>query len=119
MITTDNLVCKTKLWIETTENKCIIGDGKFILLKTIEQQGSLKKAVKILNISYRKAWNDINEINKNIGINLIEKHRGGNSRGSSSLTDDGKKLIKAYEKLQTKLKKNTDKIFLEFLKNLK
>ena len=46
---------KTKLWF-TEGGKTVMGAGRAELLKTIEEERSLRKACKKLGISYKHAW---------------------------------------------------------------
>ena len=94
-----NIELNYKLWLSSKEGEGIMGDGKWLLLKTIEKNGSLKLASEILGISYRKAWGDIKKAENLLGFKLIEKFRGGKDGGKSILTSDGSKIINAYEKL--------------------
>lgn len=80
-----------------------VGEGRFGLLAAIEQEGSLKAAAAKLNISYRKAWGDLNVAEKALGVKLIEKDRGGATHGGTSLTEEGKNLLRAYTRLQRKM----------------
>ena len=52
----------SRLWIET-EKGMFLGEGRYKLLKAIENTGSLRKAAKSLNMSYKKAWRLITEVN--------------------------------------------------------
>ena len=82
-----------------------MGDGKIRLLKTINEQGSLKAATNLLKISYRKAWGDIKKAENILGFQLINKLRGGPDGGSSSLTEEGQRLIISYDIFQKELNK--------------
>ncbi len=48
-----------KLYINTDERDGLFGDGKYLLLKSISELGSLRKASIKLDWGYRKAWEDI------------------------------------------------------------
>ena len=56
-------VPKFKLWFEV-EGKPVIGEGRADLLLEIYECGSLSKAAKKLNISYRRAHDLVNSINE-------------------------------------------------------
>lgn len=43
---------KHKFWIEDQDGVSILGDGKYKLLKTIQETGSFKHAVEKLDLSY-------------------------------------------------------------------
>ncbi|NJM79122.1 MAG: LysR family transcriptional regulator [Flavobacterium sp.] len=89
---------KSRIWIEHN-NQVLIGEGRFQLLKAIEQTGSLTKAAKELGLSYKKAWHLIDSVNKAskepITINTI----GGKGGGGVQLTNYGKTLVVAFEEI--------------------
>ena len=108
-----------KMWLSSKSGEGIMGDGKWLLLKTIDEQGSLKAAAETLGISYRKAWGDLNKIENLLGIALVKKIRGGKNGGNTFLTNEGKKLVKVYEQFHSDFRDLVHKAFKEFLKKLK
>ena len=54
---------KSRIWIEANGN-VLLGEGRISLLKAIDELGSLSKASKSMNMSYNKAWNLVDSINK-------------------------------------------------------
>lgn len=92
-----DLSFKYKFWIENQDGESIFGDGKYKLFKAIEETGSLKHAVEKMNLSYRKTWGKLREIEKKLGCQVIETTQGGPSGGHTTLTKDGKKILKAFE----------------------
>ena len=79
------LIPKFKLWFSTADSEGVFGDGKWRLLKAIDDKGSLKKAAESLGISYRKAWGDLKKAESCLGTRLIEKIRGGKDGGKTIL----------------------------------
>lgn len=47
---------RAKLWLVSDKEEPIIGEGKAALLKAINDEGSLNKACKKMEISYKHAW---------------------------------------------------------------
>ena len=92
------LKVRFKLWLSTKNDKGIFGDGRWRLLKAIENKGSLSSASESLGISYRKAWGDLNKAQDCLNIALVEKQRGGKVGGRTILTEQGKKWARAYTK---------------------
>ncbi len=92
---------KTRIWIEN-ETGDFIAKGRIDLLKKIDELGSISKAAKSLNMSYRKAWQLTNAMNKLCHEPLIVKITGGVKGGGTQLTKTGKKAIAAYENLNLK-----------------
>lgn len=91
-----NYKIKSRIWIES-ENSAFLGEGRIYLLKAINETGSLSKAAKSIGISYKKAWQLLDSINKSgkrgVTINTV----GGKGGGGSQLTDYGKSLIIAFD----------------------
>ncbi|MBP2030207.1 molybdate transport system regulatory protein [Methanohalophilus levihalophilus] len=87
---------KAKVWL-SHEGKPVLGAGKAELLLAIDEEGSLQKACKKLDISYKHAWNIIKSINERLGEDVVRTVRGGKKQGTF-LTEYGRKLIVEYEK---------------------
>ena len=100
-----------KLWFSFDGKKGGFGIGKWKLLKSIDEEGSLSAAVRLLGISYRKAWNDLKESEIFFEMKLIEKHRGGNLHGETILTQYGKSLVEAFEKFYEQVDRGIDSAF--------
>ena len=107
-----------KLWLSLKNGEGILGDGKWLLLRTIEEVGSISKAAVKLEISYRKAWGDLKKVEDLLGIPVIERHRGGQAGGSSVLTDQGIHLIKSYAKFHNDFDSSFKKSFEKFIKEI-
>jgi len=87
---------KSRIWIEA-DNKVLIGEGRVRLLKAIEETGSLSKAARSIQISYKKAWTMLDAVNKSAKNPVTESSTGGKGGGGAVLTTYGKELIKAFE----------------------
>jgi molybdate transport system regulatory protein len=110
-----DIFLKYKIWLENTDGEGILGDGKLKLIKCIGELGSLKAAADKMGVSYRKAWGNVKETEEKLGFVLVERHRGGQHGGQSNLTEEGEKLIDAYDELMlefdTAIYKITKKFF--------
>ena len=87
---------KSRIWIECNEH-VLLGEGRVQLLKAIEETGSLSKAAKSLNLSYKKAWNLIDSVNKSAKKPVTINSTGGKGGGGAELTDYGKSLIQVFD----------------------
>ncbi len=96
-----NYKIKSRIWIETGE-KVLIGEGRVRLLKAIEETGSLSKAAKSINMSYKKAWNLIDSVNKSAKEQVTINSVGGKGGGGAEITPYGKSLIKAFDNINAK-----------------
>ena len=113
-----NFLLHYKIWMETPDGESILGDGKWQLLKVIDEEGSLMNAVNKLGISYRKTWDKLKSIEKLLGVPLLEKTRGGQGGGSSILSPYGKKIVQAFDHFHQKMDGQFKKAFEEFKSEL-
>lgn len=107
-----------KIWLSTLDGKGILGDGKWKILKAIEEHGSLKAATENLGLTYRRTWGDLKEIENTLGINLLDKSRGGKDGGQTQLTPEGKKLVAAFDNFHLKVGHIIEEAFNDFRKEL-
>ena len=107
-----------KLWLSTKDVEGVFGDGKWRLLKAIETDGSLKAASVALGISYRKAWGDLKKAHDALNIVLVDKQRGGNMGGRTTLTEQGKKWVKAYTRFRGDIEKTVAKAYKRYIEEL-
>jgi 8-oxo-dGTP diphosphatase len=89
---------KSKNWLEK-DGKVIIGEGRATLLKHILEFESLTEAAEKMGMSYRHAWGIVQEINEVLGKEIIHSERGGVEGGRTQLTDEGKKLLEDFDKM--------------------
>ena len=107
-----------KLWLSTRDTEGVFGDGKWRLLKAIENKGSLKAASELLGISYRKAWGDLKKAEEALNIALVEKQRGGSTGGHTGLTNQGKRWAEAYARFREDIEKAVSKSYQEHIEEL-
>ena len=89
---------KSRIWIES-ENNVLLGEGRVHLLKAIGETGSLSKAAKSINISYKKAWGMLDSINKSAKMPVTINSTGGKGGGGAVLTAYGKSLIQVFDEI--------------------
>lgn len=107
---------KSRIWIET-EGNVLLGEGRMHLLKAIDETGSLSKAAKSLNLSYKKAWQLLDSVNKSAKKPVTINSIGGKSGGGTTLTSYGKKLISTFDDINKNCWQFLDKE-LEKIKDL-
>lgn len=89
---------KSRIWIESEDN-VLLGEGRVHLLKAIQEMGSLSKAAKSLNISYKKAWQLLDSVNKSAKKPVTINSIGGKGGGGAELTEYGKSLVIAFDEI--------------------
>ncbi|PIV88121.1 MAG: ModE family transcriptional regulator [Hydrogenophilales bacterium CG17_big_fil_post_rev_8_21_14_2_50_63_12] len=77
-----------------------LGPGKIRLMEAIHGTGSLSGAARQLHISYRRAWDMLDSLNRNCPLPLVETAAGGVRGGGARLTAEGAKLLVRYRKLE-------------------
>ena len=84
---------RLRVWLEQEENT-YIGIGSTLLLKHVEELGSLRQAAAALGMSYRRAWGKLKSAEERIGHPLVEKTKG---RGQKfNLSPYGKDLMDRF-----------------------
>lgn len=99
---------KSKVWLEK-DGELVFGVGKSLILKAIGETGSINKAAKKMNMSYRHAWSYIRSAEKRLERPLLIKIKGGKEGGGAVLTDYAKDLLEKFEKLEEDVKIYTNK----------
>ena len=79
-----------------------LGPSKLMLLERIASEGSISAAGRSMNISYRRAWDLLSEINQCFNEPLVITQIGGRSRGGAALTARGEELIRYYRAIERK-----------------
>lgn len=109
---------RCRLWINS-DGKTFLGEGRALLLEKIDEYGSIKKAAESLKMSYKQAWDLIQEMNSCLKEPLVITVRGGKDNGGTKLTETGRKSLILFKNIQEDvkhyLKKHSDYKELEKL----
>lgn len=87
---------KSRIWIES-DGHVLLGEGRVRLLKAIDETGSLSKAAKLLQLSYKKAWHLLDSMNRSAREPVTINSTGGKDGGGTLLTHYGKRLITIFD----------------------
>lgn len=79
-----------------------IGPGKVELLEAIQAQGSISAAAKQLDMSYRRAWVLLDEINRSLRQPAVASAQGGEHGGGSALTPVGEEIVRRYRAIEAR-----------------
>jgi len=92
-----------KLRMRLTVGEVIaVGPGKIALLEALAEAGSITAAAKQLDMSYRRAWLLIDELNRALAEPAVCTAQGGVRGGGSKLTPTGERLVKLYREIEKK-----------------
>lgn len=94
-----------------------IGPGKINLLRQIREQASISGAARAMDMSYRRAWLLVDELNKLFEKPVVEAWAGGKSRGGAALTKLGEKLIENYDAVVERSTRANQALLGEFARN--
>ena len=78
-----------------------MGPGKADLLEAIQETGSIAAAGRKLDMSYRRAWLLVDEMNKCFREPLVRARLGGTKGGGAEVTPLGVEALKRYRALQS------------------
>ncbi|MBG0790092.1 MAG: LysR family transcriptional regulator [Desulfovibrionaceae bacterium] len=84
---------RLRVWLEQEDNT-YIGIGSTLLLKYVEELGSLRKAAENLGMSYRRAWGKLKNAEERIGHPLVEKTKGKGQR--FNLSPFGREIMENF-----------------------
>jgi len=83
-------------------NESAIGSGKADLLEAIQRAGSISAAARDMGMSYRRAWDLVDTMNRSFVQPLVETATGGSHGGGARVSDFGVEVLSRYRDLETK-----------------
>jgi molybdate transport system regulatory protein len=92
-----------RIWLETTSGdvtKRFFGIGPMELLGYIHQTGSINQAAKAMRMSYKRAWELVQQMNQQADQPLVITQTGGEKGGGTIVTAEGEKFLAYYKGLQ-------------------
>ncbi|MBP2313914.1 winged helix-turn-helix domain-containing protein [Azospirillum soli] len=77
-----------------------IGPGKIKLLEQIRETGSISAAARALEMSYRRAWLLVDDLNRIFREPVVSAAVGGKHGGGTALTAFGEQVIDHYRAVE-------------------
>lgn len=77
-----------------------IGPGKIALLEQIATHGSISAAARAMPMSYKRAWDLVEELNRLFGKPMVATRPGGKRGGGAELTQAGLALVSRYRAIE-------------------
>jgi molybdate transport system regulatory protein len=77
-----------------------LGPGKIALLEAIDEAGSISGAGRKLKMSYKKAWDLTEDLNRSFAEPLLAAIAGGANGGGTQLTPSGRALVTHYREIE-------------------
>ncbi|WP_374296936.1 winged helix-turn-helix domain-containing protein [Acinetobacter sp.] len=98
------------------DDEIAFGPGKAELLQAIHATGSISKAAKQMNMSYRRAWQLVDTMNRNFISPLVTTQTGGSHGGGAQVTAFGLEVVEKYQQMQTIAKQSVESEMVDFSK---
>jgi molybdate transport system regulatory protein len=92
-----------RIWLELDGQK-ILGRGRLELLERIRDSGSIRQAALQMAMSYKQAWDMINDMNTRFDSAVVISRRGGKGGGNALVTEKGLAVIRQFHELKNKFK---------------
>ena len=73
---------------------------RIALLQHVAEQGSITRAAKSAGLSYKAAWDAIDELNNLAQKPLVERSVGGRGGGGAKLSEEGERVLRLYQRLK-------------------
>ncbi|HMF06343.1 MAG TPA: molybdenum-dependent transcriptional regulator [Methylocella sp.] len=83
--------------------RLLIGRERISLLEAVMKHKSITKAAEAAGFSYKTAWDAVNAINNLLPRPAFITRTGGSHGGGAEITDEGRRLIRAFRRLEEKL----------------
>ena len=93
-----------RVWIDGTDGT-FLGHGRVVLLERIREYGSIAKAAKAMEMSYRHAWDLVDSMNQQAERPFVELATGGKGGGGARVTEDGERAIQLFWKFSEDFQK--------------
>jgi molybdate transport system regulatory protein len=98
-----------------SEGRLLVGRDRVKLLEAVALHGSITKAAKAAGFSYKAAWDAVNAINNLLPTPAFLTKAGGRSGGGAEVTEEGRRLIATFHRLEEKLARISETIAEEGL----
>jgi molybdate transport system regulatory protein len=79
-----------------------LGPGKVRLLELVQETGSISAAAREMEMSYRRAWLLIEELNRIFGAPVVETAAGGAGGGGARITAQGRAVIREFRAVESR-----------------
>lgn len=79
-----------------------LGPGKVRLLELIAETGSISAAARAMGMSYRRAWQLVEALNRDYRERVIDTATGGKRGGGARVTPFGSSLVRMFRTMEEK-----------------
>ena len=105
------------LTINIRKEKVFLDSRLRLLLELIDDNNSVNGACKRMSLSLSKAWDMINELEKNLGYEIVLRRQGGAREGRTLLSHEGREFMENYDKFYSAVTKYTWEQFKKYFED--
>ena len=109
------LSVRSKVWF-VADDQHAFGSGLTNLLERIDRLGTLTGAARSSNMSYRRAWDLIEDAERHLGKKLVIPRSGGLGGGGSVLSPEGRRLLDVFKRVDREVAGYADERFSAYLR---
>jgi molybdate transport system regulatory protein len=80
-----------------------LSHGKAQLMELIRETGSIRQAAARMEMSYRRGWLLVDELNRMFRLPVVETKHGGKSGGGAALTEFGDELLARFRGMEAQI----------------
>ncbi len=80
----------------------VLGPGKADLLEGIRETGSISAAGRQMQMSYKRAWDLVDALNRYFDEPVVHTSKGGSGGGGAELTPFGEQVLAAYRRIEVR-----------------
>jgi molybdate transport system regulatory protein len=91
------------LALRSNEGRLLVARERIRLLEAVAAHGSITKAAKVTGISYKTAWEAVDAINNLLPTPAFLTRAGGRVGGGAEVTEEGRRLIATFHRLEERL----------------
>lgn len=106
------------LALRSSEGRLLVGGDRIRLLEAVAEHGSITKAAKATGFSYKTAWEAVDAINNLLPTPAFLTRAGGRVGGGAEVTEEGRRLITAFRRLEERLTRLSSNLAVEGLDGL-
>ena len=100
----------TKNWLRLN-GEFLMGPRYAALLEGVDELGSIRAACGRAGVSYRTALNRLRQMERVLGMPVLETRRGGAEGGGAALTPAARSIVRVYREWRAELLGLSDQAF--------
>lgn len=89
--------------LRSDEGRLLVARERIRLLEAVAEHGSITRAAKATGFSYKTAWEAVDAINNLLPTPAFLTRAGGRVGGGAEVTEEGRRLIAAFRRLEDRL----------------